>query len=82
LRHLTVLVRGPFIDKSDLTISQKEPASVLNLMSLDGLMQMSLPAALKHLEKHLIQQALQAAQGNRTDAARRWASTANYSMPS
>ena len=71
MRRLTVLVRGSFIDKADLTISKKEPASDPNRVNLDGLMQMPLPAAMKHLEKHLIQQALQAAQGNRTDAARR-----------
>ncbi len=68
MRHLTVLVRGPFIDKSDLAPSKNEQASDL---SLDGLMQMPLPAAMKHLERHLIQQALHATQGNRTDAARR-----------
>jgi two-component system, NtrC family, response regulator len=71
MRHLTVLVRGPIIDKADLAISKKEPASDLSLGSLNGLLQMPLPAAMKHLEKHLIQQALQAAQGNRADAARR-----------
>jgi two-component system, NtrC family, response regulator len=71
MRHLTVLVRGPVIDKADLAISKKEPASDLSLGSLDGLLQMPLPAAMKHLEKHLIQQALQAAHGNRADAARR-----------
>jgi two-component system, NtrC family, response regulator len=71
MRHLTVLVRGPVIDKADLAISKKEPASDLSLGSLNGLLQMPLPAAMKHLEKHLIQQALQAAQGNRADAARR-----------
>lgn len=68
MRHLTVLVRGPVIDKADLDISKKEPASDL---TLDGLRQMPLPAAMKHLERHLIQQALQTAHGNRTDAARR-----------
>ena len=71
MRHLTVLVRAPFIDNADLTIAKKEPAYDPNLVSLDGLRQMPLPAALKHVEKHLIQQALHAAQGNRTDAARR-----------
>jgi DNA-binding NtrC family response regulator len=68
MRHLTVLVRGPVIDKADLDISKKEPASDL---TLDGLRQMPLPAAMKHLERHLIQQALQTAHGNRADAARR-----------
>ena len=71
MRHLTVLVRGPIIDKADLAISKNEPASDLSLGSLDGLLQMPLPSAMKHLEKHLIQQALQAAHGNRADAARR-----------
>jgi two-component system NtrC family response regulator len=68
MRNLTVLVRGSFIDKSDLPLLKNEPAAAL---SLDGLTQMPLPAAMKRLERHLIQHALHAAHGNRTEAARR-----------
>lgn len=68
MRQLTVLVRGPFIDHSDLIFSKTPMAPDGSLASLS---QLPLPAAMKQLERHLIQRALEAAQGNRAEAARR-----------
>lgn len=68
MRHLTVLVRGSFIDQADLALMKREPVSGA---TFDELRELPLPAAMKYLERHLIQQALQKAQGNRADAARR-----------
>lgn len=68
MRTLTVSIRGPIIDRADLPIPRIERGGDV---ALEGLLQMELPAAVKSLEKLLIQRALEAAHGNRADAARR-----------
>lgn len=68
MRRLTVLVRGPIIDATDLTFAATEAGAGLDMTDLR---RMDLPAAVRCLEIQLIQQALDAAKGNRAEAARR-----------
>jgi two-component system NtrC family response regulator len=67
VERASVLVRGDIIDATDLDIvfRASEP------LSRDDLLEGDLPTAVAKLEKAMIQKALEACGGNRTEAARR-----------
>ena len=67
MRNLILSVRGPVIGQDDLQLSQT-PAFA---ESMEELLQLDYHSAIARLEKKLIQRALQASGGNRTEAARR-----------
>lgn len=67
MRNLTLSVRGPVIGQDDLQLSQ----TLAFAESMEELLQLDYHSAIARLEKTLIQRALQASGGNRTEAARR-----------
>ena len=67
MRSLTMSVRGPVIGRDDLQLSH---APVFT-ESMEELLQLDFHSAVARLEKTLLQRALQASGGNRTEAARR-----------
>jgi two-component system NtrC family response regulator len=67
MRNLTLSVRGPVIGQDDLQLSQTSTFAE----SMEELLQLDYHSAIARLEKKLIQRALQASGGNRTEAARR-----------
>jgi DNA-binding NtrC family response regulator len=67
MRSLILSVRGPVISRNDLQLSQA-PAFA---ESIEELLQLDFHSAVARLEKTLLQRALQASGGNRTEAARR-----------
>ena len=67
MRNLSLTVRGLVIDRSDLVLGHPPAAPD----SMDDLLQLDYHSAVARLEKALLQRALQAAGGNRTEAARR-----------
>jgi two-component system NtrC family response regulator len=67
MRNLSLTVRGQVIGLEDLKLGQTPPAAD----SLEELLQLDFHAAISRLEKTLLQRALQATGGNRTEAARR-----------
>ena len=67
MRNLTLSVRGPVIGQDDLQSSQTSTFAE----SMEELLQLDYHSAIARLEKKLIQRALQASGGNRTEAARR-----------
>jgi DNA-binding NtrC family response regulator len=68
MQRLTLVVRGPVIDRSDLPLFGHGPSTTL---SIEDLARMDLHSAVACTEKYLIERALVAANGNRTEAARR-----------
>ncbi len=68
MQRLTLVVRGPVIDRTDLLIFKKEDSSELEI---EDLIRMDLRSAVVRLEKYLIERALVEANGNRAEAARR-----------
>jgi len=67
MRNLTLSVRGPVIGQDDLQLSQ----TPVFAESMEELLQLDYHSAIARLEKTLLQRALQASGGNRTEAARR-----------
>ena len=67
MRNLSLTVPGVVIDRSDL---QFGPVAA-SADSMEDLLQLDYHLAISRLEKALLQRALQAAGGNRTEAARR-----------
>ena len=70
MQNATVTVRGPVIDRGDLPLSSA-PASAGTADTLDALLSLPWNEAIARLEKVLLARALRAANGNRTEAARR-----------
>jgi DNA-binding NtrC family response regulator len=67
MQRLSVVVRGPVIDRSDLFTLMKEPESG---PTLEDLLHTDFHAAVASVEKYLIERALLKANGNRAEAAR------------
>ena len=69
IERTCVTVRGPTIEKSDVSILLRPPAAI-DVPAAD-LLQLSLPEAISALERAMILRALHENQNNRTEAARR-----------
>ncbi len=67
MRNLSLTVRRLVIDRNDLQFAHAASAAD----SMEDLLQLDYHSAISRLEKALLQRALQAAGGNRTEAARR-----------
>ena len=69
VQNATVTVRGPMIDRADLSLSANSAAAGA-ADTLDTLLALPWNEAIARLEKALLARALRAAAGNRTEAAR------------
>lgn len=69
MQNATVTVRGPVIDRADLSLSAATSAGASD--TFDSLLELPWNVAVARLEKALLARALRAANGNRTEAARR-----------
>lgn len=68
MQRLTLVVRGPVIDRADLPILKKGDHAGLEV---EDLIYMDFYSAISRLEKYLIERALKEANGNRAETARR-----------